>query len=979
MQTVTNVTARLLLWMTIVAAALIGYVVSPINVAAEDFVSEFESPETSWKVFLRLNECGIRVHDRRRGAGRVGGAEVLKLRSSRENSPIRLEHVVPSATVLDELEASLWVKSNHHGFALEMRVTIPEVLNPDTNEPLQFSVMGDKYENTDQWQLLKCRTLTRLVDEQLRVLRANARRRVSINPKVMFVDRVVISGQLPPEDTELILDGLTLTPLVRYQPLEIEVRSDAVRPASQSIVTTSPNNSQPIVPVKFNLHQLSVNDRPIVPRIVNRNGENPSVFASAGMNVVWVPNFEDTSVTDALRQHGLWATAAPPYATGTDGELLDSEDASLLPFQNNTKNILFWMLGPRISAETRPRLPSSTKQIRNADRRFNQRPIAADVIENERPYSRYVDMVGISRHVVGTSTSFIEYLEFLIQRRDLAWPDTFCWTWIQTELSPSLTDMSRKIESSPMMEPEQIRSQVYAALAAGFRGVGYWTSIPLDDPSPAAHERLLAITQLNLELELFESWLSSSGTPQLVPFNVDLVRSDGINQAGRTSRTESTRTVRTGAKGITKHQKVLQAALIQSEHGALLLPMWMDEYGQFVPGSMFARDVSIIVPVASETTSAWEVTTTGPLRCLDRKRAAGGVQITLPRLDQTAAILITSDPSMVEALNQKIADIQERSAQVSVELAKRKLERIFQVDQALQSLGVGRPNASLLLGDAKLQLDRAESALRSQHYAEARLGAGEALQLGRSLQRSHWEYAVRQLPNFTSTPWIASFQSLPEHWKLMNALEKLAPEDSQTNLLPSGEFEDRGTLIASHWTPEQVKLDSVESIAELHPTAKQGSNSLRLSAMPILGELPPQGIAKPFVSIVSPGIGVHTNQVVRITGWAKVPNPITGSIDGAMIYDNLLGKPGAVRLKAAQDWQRFELIRPVPESQDVTITIALHGLGEVLVDDLRVTAVDLEYAVAQPTPSKSAVTPSKYSTFESIRRLNPLNPLPKRR
>ena len=114
--------------------------------------------------------------------------------------------------------------------------------------------------------------------------------------------------------------------------------------------------------------------------------------------------------------------------------------------------------------------------------------------------------------------------------------------------------------------------------------------------------------------------------------------------------------------------------------------------------------------------------------------------------------------------------------------------------------------------------------------------------------------------------------------------------------------------------------------------------------------------------------------MVRITGWAKVPTALEGSVDGALIYDSLLGKAGAIRLKASQDWRPFELLRPVPESQEMTITIALHGLGEVLIDDLKVTAFELNTDIPLPPSNKSSIIPAKGSGLISGR----LNPIQKR-
>src|ERR1700760_3708667 len=70
------------------------------SIQAEDFQCEFESPEVSWKVLLQPQDSKLMRHERRRGVGKSGGAEVVRFQSAQENSPFRLEHLVPPATVL---------------------------------------------------------------------------------------------------------------------------------------------------------------------------------------------------------------------------------------------------------------------------------------------------------------------------------------------------------------------------------------------------------------------------------------------------------------------------------------------------------------------------------------------------------------------------------------------------------------------------------------------------------------------------------------------------------------------------------------------------------------------------------------------------------------------------------------------------------------------------------------------------------------
>ena len=373
-----------------------------------------------------------------------------------------------------------------------------------------------------------------------------------------------------------------------------------------------------------------------------------------------------------------------------------------------------------------------------------------------------------------------------------------------------------------------------------------------------------------------------------------------------------------------------------------------------------------------------QITTTGRLQNLSRETVAGGIKIVLERFDQTAAILITSDQSVVEQLNRRISAMQDKSAAACVELSQLKLERVRQIDQQLQQLGVGLPESKRLLEDAKQHAASADAALRQQHCQSARLHAADAMQLARILQRMHWEHAIKRLPSPVVSPYALCFQTLPAHWRLMRGVSERSVAGA-ANKLPSGEFEDLDTLIAAGWRHEQRAIAGVQSAAELHPSAKQGQFSLRLAAQPAAGEQPPLSLNKIPVTAVSPPLTVHAGQVVRISGWVKLPQVVLGSLDGATIHDSLLGKTGAWRVKVARDWQRFELLRVVPESQELTVTISLHGLGELAIDDLQIAAFVPPAEVAEsPSSSEPAVKPAKFSPLDALD-LRRLNPLPKRK
>lgn len=924
---------------------------------ARQFELDFNGPETSWQVRCIQREVRLETQERRRDGARQGQAEFVRVKSTAENSPMRLEQEIPAIRVLDELTASLWFKSDRSGATLAIRIAFRDATDPKTGSPLFLIIMGDAYEEAGKWQQLRVRTTDKAVEDQLRLLRAS--KQVKLDPSTMYVDRILIGWQLGGGVSELLIDDLELGPAVPVDLAGIKPAIEQIRGIAdpRGSVTTGPT-PKATVQVDFRLNKLQVNGKPFFVRMANHHGEHPDVIADAGLNTLWVPELESITNTGQFRDRGIWLTATPPYARRPDGEPLESDDASLLPFAQSTSPVLFWTLGVRMSPDAKPRLQRWTDQVRDADRAF-KRPLAADVTDDELVASRHLNLLGLSRHVLNSGVTLTDYRDDIIRRRNLALPGTYSFTWIQTEPSPELMEMKHSRDETPVVEPEQLTAQVYAALGAGCRGIGFWNSTPLDSTGPGARERQLMMQQLNLELGLLEPWLATSSNVQLIPFTVD------------TPSREKSKSPKKTPDQVRRRERELSAALIRSDFGHLLLPMWLEDNSQYVPSQLAASTATLIVPGGGETATAWRITTTGRVQNLSRETVAGGIRIVLPNFDQTAAILITSDPGIVEQINQRIANIEDRSATAMVELCRLKLERVRNVDQQLQSFGVGQPDAFDLLKKAKLQFDMAEARLKQQEYHAARHHADVALRYVRILQRAHWDHAIARLPTPLSSSYALCFQTLPAHWRLVKAVEKLG-KVNEVNKLPSGDFEDVDTLIAAGWKHDQHPTANVQSSAELDPVAKQGRSSLRLAAEPTNQEPHTFQFHFPPVAVTSPAVSVHAGQLVRITGWVKTTYPIVRSLDGAMLYDSLLGKSGALRIVDTQDWQRFELWRVVPESQPITVTAELHGLGEILLDDLRITAVTLPNEVAEgPRHVDPEVKPSRFSPLD-IRRLNPL-------
>jgi hypothetical protein len=208
----------------------------------------------------------------------------------------------------------------------------------------------------------------------------------------------------------------------------------------------------------------------------------------------------------------------------------------------------------------------------------------------------------------------------------------------------------------------------------------------------------------------------------------------------------------------------------------------------------------------------------------------------------------------------------------------------------------------------------------------------------RLVERAHWEAAVERLPSPLASPAAVSFATLPWHWLLADriARSRLGP-----NRLSGGDFEDLQSMVAAGWSHFQHVSPGLHTAADLvQEAAHSGFLGLRLTAGTVDPENPPAVIETPPVWITSPPVPVEAGQVVCIRGWAQIPKPITGSVDGLLIVDSLSGEPLAERIGQTSGWREFILYRAAPQSGQMTVTFALSGLGEVRLDDVTIQPLE---------------------------------------
>jgi hypothetical protein len=186
------------------------------------------------------------------------------------------------------------------------------------------------------------------------------------------------------------------------------------------------------------------------------------------------------------------------------------------------------------------------------------------------------------------------------------------------------------------------------------------------------------------------------------------------------------------------------------------------------------------------------------------------------------------------------------------------------------------------------------------------------------------------------SPLCIHFASAPQHWQLAERLRTVSPGP---NVLTGGEFEDLSHVSAAgwkHWRDEQSACQS--HVQLLGEEAPGGRYALQIRVHPP-AEAAVKIIEAPPVWIVSPPVTVEPGRMVRIAGQVRVPQPIEGSQDGLLIFDNFGGLDLALRLRHTGRWQSFVLYRAIDRAEPLTLTFALSGIGEAQLDQVTISVL----------------------------------------
>ena len=856
------------------------------------------------------------------------------LQNAGNAAPVVLAAAIEPSRLHNDFRASLQAESTVRGGRLALQILLPQQQDPRTGQPLVLYLPGDAVAAEEAVQELSVTVTRRGIDALLRRTRVELSRS-DIQFQEALITGVAFLAEAVPGESWLDLGDTRFGPVIAPPESVLEtirtLQSDALEPV----------DDRTFVPLDVELGAIMLAGQPVVLRMIPDHDEHTEILKELGVNAVWIPDYRQTERSRTLWQQRYAVLATPPHPE-FQADDFSTVLRALPPLDQFCPHVSGWYEGTRVSAEDLPHLIAWSREVRSADRVF-QRPQMADVLGSGSAAAREIDLVGMGRHVVGTEDSFGALRNLLLHRQKMAGQLSFPWTWIQTE--PSAAQQSwRQGSLQPLIEPEQIQHQVYAALSAGYRGFGYWKTRRLQPDLPHDREVSLAIELANLEISLLEPFLARGRREGYLALQTtDNTNSKGSGKPGRPSfysalnGTPSGVTV-TGLDSPAGHD----AAVISSPGATLILASAWDDVSQFVPAPMYEREVSMVV-AASETASAWQISTSG-VRSLPREVTAGGLAVRIRDFDRSAIIIVTSDTGIIRSLEQKIQAVAARAATKTLELASLKYVRVLGTIETLREEHSVPAGADRLLAAAREALDRGGHERRNGDHREATLLASDALRNLRLLQHLCWKDAVAELSAPTASPHTISFSTLPEHWRLIRLLREQQPRISE-NLLPGGNFDHQKALLQDGFSRKTAAESVYSTTADLISSGNSG-RILRLAAWysdTALKSGTRDDLAP--LTISTPPIDVSAGDVMIVRGRVRKGLAVTaGSRRPILLFDSELGIEQALRPELRKDWAPFEMIRPITRDGQFRISASLNGQAEVHLDDLEIRRLPAESA-----------------------------------
>ncbi|MDR2115825.1 MAG: hypothetical protein LBP87_05530 [Planctomycetaceae bacterium] len=737
---------------------------------------------------------------------------------------------------------------------------------------------------------------------------------------------------------------------------------------NQQTQTVSPAS---LMPIRLSDQILSVDEIPIGVRAIEYNGEPLSVLRQLEFNAAWIKERPTAALLQEAKTAGIWLICSPPgpselsaaskfdptavnpLHSGSAGSR--SAGAGTLVIDSAYDNVLAWNLGDECTQPNHMSYSQWVSILQSADR-IRRRPILCTAQSGVREYSRIADILMMRREPLLSSLDFLALRDWQQSYPLLARPDTPFWCTVQTQPSVKLANQWIMFEGNPQsicpFSYEQLRMQVYLALATGAHGILFTSNTPLTNNDPESEFRRTALELLNWQLQLMEEWFAAGNvSPVLVKSN----------------------------------RRSMSSAVIQAGRSRLLIPIWQENRNQMALSAAIVGNVKYVISGIPETYDAYHLVP-GGLYPIDTKRVAGGVQIELPEANLNSLIFFGEVDAIYANIGKRAKEIGARAAYLACRLAELQLAATEQVLSVLKQSAemkaipvhpkdnlplIAVKEQETMINTTKKAIDLAKN-LAQRHppdYARAYLQAEIATRGLRVAAREMLFEATRHELNLCMTPVSVSFATLPYY---LIAYQRTNGAKLGENRLPGGDMESLYQMNQVGWETVSHRIEGVASPKRdtVAGAKRSGQNGLQITVLPTSLEDKPVQLETMPIWMTTPPIPVRMGEMICVHGWIRILRRLESTVDGLMIFDSLGGEALALRFLETGDWREFAFYRNIPEDGNYYVTFGLQGLGEVHIDDVNISAVEFEVPLQVPATPQQPAAPTPWQ------RLNPFQYLP---
>ena len=807
------------------------------------------------------------------------GAERIHLRGP-AGQVVQLAYSLPPAPVIRELKIYANLLTNRAGVHLAARVVLPRSTNPSTGRPFELLVRSGKIGSGGGWEELTLDNLPQQLANHARV--ARVQHGASLDERGAYVSQVVFLTPGGNGVTELIVDRIQVFGVVRQKPREplASPQVDAVPKIGEGPRFASPSLSA----LPSERADISRKKHVRVPRIIQWQGEPFEQIKQLGFNTIGMNRLPYDKELEQIKRLGLSVFCPPPAAAELSEEGITKKWDS----------VLAWNLGEQLSSDDLDLLERREQLVARYDLNETRPTVLAPQL-HALESSRISDVVLVGRAVVGTELTIREHTAWLAQRQRLARPGTPLWNQVESQPSPSqrlqLVALSRHGKAKQASTYAQLTALTSAALNIKTRGVYFQSQDSLTADDATTEQRAMALELTNLRLQLAEPWLAS-----------------GKELASARST-----------------QSDLSALVLQTERSHLLVPIW---WSLAMNSSVHPRKsgpVSFVVPGVAESSQAFLVTL-GGIQRLQHRRVTGGVRVSPKALPFDSFVMFSDDSRAIAQVTRYVRRIAPRATKLRRELAEYRLQETAGLLDKMTSTDM----MERMLQQARSELAVCDDYLKAESFRLAYQSA-DAVDLAVDMLMAEMQAGVVGLRS------LGLAIALPDRLQLQR---RLARAPVSANLLAGGGFENLSAMLSHGWRHQQLQVDGITTAVRLSPEMPHsGSYCLELEARPLDESAPVTIVPTAPVWISSAPLQVREGDLLEITGVARVSHPLRGSVDGLQIIDSIGGTDMALRIHESPSWQPFRLIRAATSDAQVSVTIALSGLGKAQIDDVAVRVV----------------------------------------